>query len=209
MTREEAIFILKEDVKNACWPMYQDALDMAISALSAEPSDLISRADAMGAVKETLSGNVYWDYVCDALKALKALPSAEAVQGFRGGKIPPKEMLNGTVLIPQHQWIEMERELAELKEKFESADRPNDAIDHDKEWIIGCIKHDGFIHTHRFDKANRIILEALQTDVVRCKDCRYRYEEGDCTHYYWCRLNDRPIDDDNFCSWAKMKGGAE
>ena len=35
MTREEAIFILKEDVKNACWPMYQDALDMAISALNA------------------------------------------------------------------------------------------------------------------------------------------------------------------------------
>ena len=49
-----------------------------------------------------------------------------------------------------------------------SADRPNDAIetkddaiDHDKEWIIGCIKHDGFIHTHRFDKANQIILDAL------------------------------------------------
>ena len=42
-------------------------------------SDLISRADAIEAVKETLSGNVYWDYVCDALKALKALPSADAV----------------------------------------------------------------------------------------------------------------------------------
>ena len=56
--------------------------------------------------------------------AIEAL-SADAVQGFRGGKIPPNEMLNGTVLIPQHQWIEMERELAELKEKFESADRPS------------------------------------------------------------------------------------
>ena len=35
-------------------------------------------------------------------------------------------------------------------------------VDHDRDWIIGCIEHDGFIHTHRFDKANQIILEALQ-----------------------------------------------
>ena len=34
-------------------------------------------------------------------------------------------------------------------------------IDHDRDWIIGCIQHDGFIHTHRFDKANQIILDAL------------------------------------------------
>ena len=37
-----------------------------------------------------------------------------------------------------------------------------EVIDHDREWIIGCIKHDGFIHTHRFDKANQIILDALE-----------------------------------------------
>lgn len=57
--------------------------------------------------------------------------------------------------------------------------------EHDREWIIGCIKHDGFIKTHRFDKANKIILDALQfaehfdllkeheqlESVVRCKDC--------------------------------------
>ena len=35
-------------------------------------------------------------------------------------------------------------------------------VDHDREWIIGCIKHDGFIKTDRFDKANQIILEALE-----------------------------------------------
>ena len=69
-------------------------------------------------------------------------------------------------------------------------------VDHDRDWIIGCIKHDGFIKTDRFDKANQIILEALSADtvsreahydavanritdmeergfvsVVRCKDC--------------------------------------
>ena len=35
-------------------------------------------------------------------------------------------------------------------------------IDHDRDWIIGCIQHDGFIKTDRFDKANQIILEALE-----------------------------------------------
>ena len=34
-------------------------------------------------------------------------------------------------------------------------------IDHDRDWIIGCIQHDGFIKTDRFDKANQIILDAL------------------------------------------------
>ena len=34
-------------------------------------------------------------------------------------------------------------------------------VDHDRDWVIGCIEHDGFIHTHRFDKANQIILDAL------------------------------------------------
>lgn len=46
---------------------------------------------------------------------------------------------------------------------------PTDAVpqmEHDREWIIGCIKHDGFIHTHRFDRANRIILDALSDDAV-------------------------------------------
>lgn len=34
-------------------------------------------------------------------------------------------------------------------------------VDHDRDWIIGCIEHDGFIYTHRFDKANQIIHDAL------------------------------------------------
>ena len=48
-----------------------------------------------------------------------------------------------------------------LKHADQTADEQNE-IDHDKEWIIGCIMHDGFIHTHRFDKANQIILDALE-----------------------------------------------
>jgi hypothetical protein len=37
-------------------------------------------------------------------------------------------------------------------------------IDHDRDWIIGCLEHDGFIHTHRFDKANQIIHDALSAE---------------------------------------------
>ena len=44
---------------------------------------------------------------------------------------------------------------------------------------------------------------AFVGEIVRCKDCRHRYEEGDCTHYYWCRVNDRPIDDTDFCAWGE------
>lgn len=37
-------------------------------------------------------------------------------------------------------------------------------VEHDRDWIIGCIKHDGFIKTDRFDKANQIILDALSAE---------------------------------------------
>jgi len=48
-------------------------------------------------------------------------------------------------------------------------------------------------------------IEALQTDVVRCKDCRHKYKEGDNTHYYWCRLHDRPVDDADYCAWGEER----
>lgn len=38
---------------------------------------------------------------------------------------------------------------------------------HDRDWIVGCIEHDGFIKTDRGDKANQIILEALKADRQR------------------------------------------
>lgn len=39
--------------------------------------------------------------------------------------------------------------------------------------------------------------------VVRCKDCRYRELDGEVTHFYWCRINERPVDDDDFCAWGE------
>ena len=49
-----------------------------------------------------------------------------------------------------------------LTEESEDSKEQKSKLDHDREWIIGCIKHDGFIKTDRFDKANQIILEALE-----------------------------------------------
>ena len=46
-------------------------------------------------------------------------------------------------------------------------------------------------------------------EVVRCKECRHRYMDGDVTHYYWCRLNDRPVDDTDYCAWGECKGGED
>ena len=41
--------------------------------------------------------------------------------------------------------------------------------------------------------------------IIYCSDCKFRYEEGYTTHYYWCRLHDRPVDDTDYCSWAWAK----
>ena len=48
-------------------------------------------------------------------------------------------------------------------DKMQTMDEQH-TVDHDRDWIIGCIQHDGFIHTHRFDKANQIILDALSAE---------------------------------------------
>ena len=39
--------------------------------------------------------------------------------------------------------------------------------------------------------------------LVRCKDCKHRYMDGEVTHYYWCRLHDRPVDDADYCAWGE------
>lgn len=221
MTREEAISWLEAILSDYDISKFErDAIDMAISALQ-EPSDYIE-------------GDI--DFHCD-LKHNRMT------------------------------WFNNITESANdvVEKNDEVIERP--IIEHDREWIIGCIKHDGFIKTDRFDKANQIILEALEqtepsdlisradaikaindlhggciTDnvkditeyvllglpsvsaerVVRCKDCDNRHTD-DCPMYYeeWYEIdegagyvdNDFTVhdysQDDGFCSWAKMKGGAE
>lgn len=46
-----------------------------------------------------------------------------------------------------------------------------------------------------------------QSEVVRCKDCEHFYQDGNvkiCRHW-----NCHSTKDDAYCSYAKMKGGAE
>ena len=40
-------------------------------------------------------------------------------------------------------------------------------------------------------------------DIVRCKGCKHRYMDGEVTHFYWCRLHDRPVDDTDYCAWGE------
>ena len=90
MTREEAIQILEEEAEflyGGDEPYNRIAFDMAIEALSANPSgDLISRVDAIDTVEELnrkVNDGRENDTICtsDVLRRIKALPSAEAVQG--------------------------------------------------------------------------------------------------------------------------------
>lgn len=32
--------------------------------------------------------------------------------------------------------------------------------------------------------------------------------DGEVTHYYWCRLHDRPIDDTDYCAWGEERNEA-
>jgi hypothetical protein len=46
-----------------------------------------------------------------------------------------------------------------------------------------------------------------QSEVVRCKDCEHFYQDGNiklCRHW-----NCHSTEDNAYCSFAKMKGGAE
>ena len=238
MTREEAIFILKEDVKNACWPMYQDALDMAISALNA--TNYETDTEVRLAVTDRHKDKVV---LFDAFGEVEYLPTDKepyTEDDYWNGKVKDTDLLSH-----EEAWAEIESDLIsrtdavkELKKAYwnkniqsakddpcvidamtdwairtikalPSADRPNDALDHDQEWIIGCIQHDGFIHTHRFDKANQIILDALadrpmgewlQIDMDLSGFFYQGYYCSECNHVYKLKCN--------FCPncGARMKG---
>ena len=161
-------------------------------------SDLISRADAIEAVQDVDTRESV--NVSEAVKAINALPSANRPSGEWipvDGKLP--KVIGHHVLVTI-KWADDDLEVCEMcptvadryniiafqdlpepyqgeqtkniTESPNEVDEKNDeVIDHDRKWIIGCIKHDGFIKTDRFDKANQIILEALEptepSDLIR------------------------------------------
>lgn len=88
-------------------------------------------------------------------------------------------------------------------------------IDHDRDWIIGCIQHDGFIHTHRFDKANQIIFDALSDEVGQRGEWKRvsadKYVQH-AYHFYRCsKCGYDHIGKTNFCPncGADMRGEEE
>ena len=84
MTREDAIKAVKEITGMSLdWDdRHYDALQLAIKAMSAE-GDYISRSDAIEAVAsaDVTNGTVKVFSGLEVIDILKALPSAEAVQG--------------------------------------------------------------------------------------------------------------------------------
>ena len=81
-------------------------------------------------------------------------------------------------------------------------------VDHDRDWIIGCIEHDGFIHTHRFDKANQIIHDALSAE-AEWIPCSERLPEAEDMYQppeqrYLCQLE--AYGERKFCVLSRLKG---
>ena len=81
-------------------------------------------------------------------------------------------------------------------------------VDHDRDWIIGCIEHDGFIHTHRFDKANQIIHDALSAGAewIPCSDRLPKAEDmyQPPEQRYLCQLE--AYGERKFCVLSRLKG---
>jgi hypothetical protein len=102
-----------------------------------------------------------------------------------------------------------------FEDALKHADKEMDeqtVIDHDRDWIIGCIKHDGFIKTDRFDKANQIILDALSAEAVQGEWILVKGNNGKDYHKCSKCLHTQEITGvKNYCAvcGARMKGGAE
>lgn len=74
------------------------------------------------------------------------------------------------------------------------------------EWQEMMVRNGVPIDTSKV-QALRVAIEALQTEVVRCKDCIQKHIGGSVTQYYWCDFWDREVDCNNGCSWGERKGG--
>ena len=131
-------------------------------------TDYISRADALVAVCKWCE-HPYCEAKekCGQWIAMTILPSAEpTIPMFTESAEAYKEW-TGEDMGKQVTGKLENVEISTDKGDESTMSQPKSKLDHDREWIIGCIKHDGFIKTDRFDKANQIILEALSADAVQ------------------------------------------
>ncbi len=80
-----------------------------------------------------------------------------------------------------------------------------EAVEVLKDRYLTCVGIGLDNHANRVNEAIDMAIEALQTEVVRCKDCIQKHIGGSVTQYYWCDFWDREIDCNNGCSWGERK----
>jgi hypothetical protein len=51
-----------------------------------------------------------------------------------------------------------------------------------------------------------VLTEQPTIDIVRCKECKRSYIEGQTTLYRVCGLHDITTDENNYCSWGEREG---
>lgn len=61
-------------------------------------------------------------------------------------------------------------------------------------WLYGSAEREQNI------EAIDMAIESLQTEVVRCKDCKHYSVKGETTFFGWCGSWNRPTSEMRFCS---------
>ena len=60
----------------------------------------------------------------------------------------------------------------------------------------------------KYRKATMIKLHELAEiadRLVLCKNCKHRYKYGEVAHFYRCIINERPVDDMDYCAWGEER----
>ena len=216
---------------------YHEVYDIPSAELP--KGDLISRADVLkypirlDHYDEENGSREFVYGVESVIEYVESLPAVSANRPTDDDDIKDRQIKQLA-----HDVVILEKQLADrptpnyITESANDVDETDDEvierpiIEHDREWIIGCIKHDGFIKTDRFDKANQIIVDALEsadrpsgewqqvevidddepsgvnTDASKCSVCGVIQQSHYwVTHYY------------NYCpscgAYMGKKGGAE
>ena len=59
------------------------------------------------------------------------------------------------------------------------------------------------------DEAFFMAIEALKAEPIRCKDCKQRRVEGNCTNYYYCDFLGSLCRDNEYCSFGERREDAD
>ena len=170
MTREEAIELLSAYGVPLDEKQFQEAIDMAISALSAEHKDC---TDFLCWLLEEIMDEENWELNAEAdgeiiARKLKKLGLLDSKDGYY-------------VRTPM----------------YEALTEPSDLIS--RQAAINCLDDGLYLE----DIEQRIEDLPSAERVVRCKDCEHK-DKPTCPE-----VDNIWFTDNDFCSWAKMKGGAE